>query len=314
MDLLDIPQIPNETNYWIIRSGIESTYFDEFAMSSCIAVGWDRISDIERIGQIKDIGNVKKIVKLNYPELSAHLSPRALSRKISDISSKVDNFINELKIGDIIVTPGKDDVLIGKVSGDPYIREPFIRKKCESFEEELIGHLNKARDVHWIKRINRKDLEPNLKLILGVYHGIAHLKNEQVITEINRTLFDFYVKEDEGHSIFKVRTQDSIDFDKYTYFIKSLHHIYNIFRNDFEKNNLYIKSNVQSPGPIELIGEYGLISKIVIAANAVLKNDDTALSLLTLDDQYRIEQYKGNNPVEYDYDDYDFPFPTYGQY
>ena len=302
-----IPNISNNTKYWIIRSGIESKYFEEFAIGSCIAIGWDRIDNIEGIRHITEIDYLKSIVLETYPELERLTSTRSLARKISDISNKIFKFINELKIGDIIVTPGKDEVLIGEITGEPYKILDFTRKKRESYEEELIGDLNKGRDVKWFKRINRNDLEPNLKMMLGVYHGISHIQNSQVITEINRAIYSLYIQENEGHSIFKVKSQEEVDFERYAYFIKSLQEIYTLLKPDYVNNKLSIKTNVQSPGPIEIIGDADLINSMSVATAVYFRNDYAALRTLSPTIQSKIVQFKELNPPEHEYEDYDFP-------
>lgn len=300
----NIPVIPEKTKYWVIRAGIESKFFDDFSRDECIAIGWDRISNIENLKE-SNLGSIKKQVIAKYPELKDELKGGKLSRKISDISSKIDKFINELKIGDIIVTPGKKDVLIGEIISEPYLITD--KYKGELIKDGFVGDLNKARKVKWVKRIERKDLEPNLKLILGVYHGIAHINEPQVITEINRSIYNFYISENEGHSIFKVKTQADIDFDKYAYFIKCLHDMYNLFKDDFGDQKLSIKTNIQSPGPIEIYGNVPLLTQVVLAVRGILKSDNSALSQLDEERQRMAFKYKEQNPPEHDYDDYDFP-------
>lgn len=305
-----IPVIASSTNYWIIRSGVESKYFEEFAMRDIIGLGWDRISDLESIKRMTDFTSLKNTVLEKYPEISD--SYKNVSRKTSDISGKIFNFVNELKIGDIIVTPGKEDVLIGKIISDPFLyteRIIYSSNKNMSYEEKLIGELNKARKVEWLERIERKNLESNLKLIMGVVHGIAHIKTPQVITEINRSIYNFYQIEDkDAHSIFKINTQEQIDFEKYAFFIKSLHDIYNILKVDFNDEKLYIKTNVQSTGPIEIIGPVRLVVQIVSALRAFIKNEDSALQEIEdVSSKEKIIAYKEENIVEHDYNDYNFP-------
>lgn len=315
IDLNSIPVIPESTKYWIIRSGIESKYFEEFNKDGSIALGWDRITNIEYIKTVKNIKLLKKMVIQKYPELLSikkNNRSRSSSRKITDITNKVYNFVRELKFDDIIVTPGKDEVLIGKITGDAYLVSNKYKKPFNSRAEEIIGELNKAREVTWLKRIPRKELEPNLRLILGVYHGIAHINNPQVITEINRSIFSYYVKENKAHSVIKVNTQEEIDFEKYAFFIKNMQIIYQLLKEDFNNDKLFIKTNVQSPGPIEIIGNVGLVSQVILGTRAILKYDNLALEAMDENSKKIIEVHKRNYKPEFDYDDYEFP--NYGSY
>lgn len=307
----NIPVLDKEIQYWIIRSGIENAFFEEFYQHNCIAVGWDRINEIEKIKDpYYDIQTLKLIVKLRYPELKKFTrSESSYSRKISDIARKIYRFINEVNIGDIIVTPGRDEILIGEIIGEPYLVSGYSK---DINELELIGSLNKARDVRWIKRIRREELEPNFRAVLGVYHGIANIKNQQVITEINRSIYSFYKQGDRGHSIFRIKEETEVDFEKYAYFIKVTSELYDKFSPQYGNQKMTIKTNVQSPGPIELIGDFGLISTMVLALRVFFKNDNKALDEMEPDSKKIMEEYKEDNELEHDYDDYDFP--SHGQY
>lgn len=308
-EIQKIPVIHKETKYWIIRSGIENEFFNEFYNDSCIAMGWDRITDIERIKKTEDTRTLKELVKVTYPELDEKYSKASLTRKIGDITMKIYRFINEVKIGDIIVTPGSEEVLIGKIVSEPYIVDSYKKNVSGT---ELMGNLNKARKVEWLKKIRKVDLEPNFRLILRVYHGVAHINNEQVITEINRSLYNFYVEDNKGHSIFRITEEKEVDFEKYAYFIKSINELYKILKPEGEVRKLTIKTNVQSPGPIELIGEFSLVNKIVLALKVFLKNDGNALNAMDEESQKRVNKYMEQNNPEYEYEDYDFP--SHGNY
>lgn len=310
-----IPKIKEGTNYWIVRSGVEGKYFNQFYYDNCIALGWDKINNINLIKELKSVETLKNIVKKEYSdELNEinNLKKSNINRKVGDIANKIYKFINELKVGDIIVTPGKDEILIGEVTSDAFLVCNKYNKLSIDKESERIGELNKARSVKWLKRINRDELEPNLRLILRVYHGIAHINNEQVITEINRTIYNFYITNNEGHTIYRINSQESIDFSKYANFINHINGIYELIKDDFKDEKMTIKTNVQSPGPIELIGNSGLVKVILAAANSLFKNNDEGLEELDPRQRKKIKEYKQKNPNTHDYDDYEFPsFGTY---
>lgn len=305
-----IPKISEKTNYWIVRPGIEGEYFNNFYYDGCIALGWDKISNINDIKNLKSVDPLKNIVKEKYSNELIDINKikkKNVNRKIGDIATKIYKFINELKIGDIIVTPGKEEILIGEVTSEAFLVNDKYKKISFNNESEMIGELNKARDVKWLKRINREELEPNLRLILRVYHGISHINNEQVITEINRTIYNFYISNNEGHTIYRIKSQESIDFSKYANFIKHINGVYELIKDDFEDQKMTIKTNVQSPGPIELIGNSSLVKALLVAANSIFKNNNEGLEELNPEQRIKIEEYKQENPSTYDYDDYDFP-------
>lgn len=306
---MNIPKIENDACYWIVRSGVEAKYFEQFYNDKCIALGWDKITNINMIKEQLNADSLKNIVEEEYLEEIKEIKSNAssISRKITDISNKIYKFVVEMKVGDFIVTPGTDEILIGIVEGEAKLVEGKFNKISEKKEEKLIGELNKVRTVTWLKRVGREQMEPHLRLILGIYHGIAKISEEQAITEINRMIYDFYVINNTGHTTYRINDEAEIDFQKYANFIYHVNGIYNVLKDDFEDSRLTIKTNIQSPGPIELIGETSLVSCILAGISSLLKNNDKGLNKLSDPIRKKLEDYKEENPNEIDYDDYDFP-------
>ncbi len=307
----DIPLIENETKYWLVRSGVESKYFDEFSMNNQIALGWDLISNIDIFKNNLNSDRIRSVVKSYYTDFLLKLSDDKktnISRRITDITNKIWRFVNELKVGDIIVTPGSDEVLIGEVLSEAYVVHGYYNKKYNSLDDTIVGELNKVRDVKWIKRIKRDNLEPNIKLNINVNHGISLISNSQVITEINRSIYNFYIADEDAHSIIMVKNQNEIDFGEYARFIGHTYSIYNIIKDVNQSEKLTIKTNIQSPGPIEFIGALTLVSMLTISLVALLKNKSYLLNQLSPEKQRQLKEYKELNIIEEELEDYDFPF------
>lgn len=297
--------IQNETKYWLVRPGVDAKCFNDFYRDKCIALGWDRIDNLYGDQLSISFDSVKDMVWQEYGEfLEENRKIKSINRKIGDIASKVYRFVYELKENDIIITPGDREVLIGKVVGKVRIVKGLYNTSQETKEEQLIGELNKVRDVVWLKRIDREKLEPNIRLELRVVHGISQISNEQVITEINRTLFDSYEYNNVGHSIFRIRNEEAIDFEKYADFISCIRDIYSIVKTE-DDEYLSIKTNIQSPGPIELIGSSILLGQISMLARHILKREDIS-SCNNYNNHPKIEELK-QKYKNHDYEDYDFP-------
>lgn len=302
-------RIDKDTRYWVIRPGIEAKCFENFYHDGCVALGWERIGNIVLKDKYISMDSIKELVTMEYGDiLQENRNVREFNRKIGDIASKIYKFIYEVKVGDIILTPGESEVLMGKIIGEPEIISNKYNVNPESEDEKLIGQLNKVRKVQWLKRIDKKLLEPNIKLCLRVVHGISCITQEQVITEINRTIYSFYEYNNLTHSIYRVRNQKEVDFEKYAVFIACLKDVYDIFCEE-QKEKLVIKTNVQSPGPIELIGGNNLINKITLAVRFILKNDDQSLKQLgnKSNELRKLKEKSYGNVKDDEYKDYDFP-------
>ena len=293
-------EIKNETKYWLIRPGVESKFFEDFYNDGCVAIGWDKIGKIDEGGQLFSLENLKKLVEEKYKDILPDKEKDA-NRKIGDIASKIYKFTYKVQNGDIIITPGEDDVLIGRIEGDVEIENGKYVATTDDNDENDIGSLNKIRRVTWIKKINKNKLEPNIRLELRVVHAISEISNAQVVTEINRTLFDCFTYKNEGHSIYKIKNIEGMDFERYAKFISCIYSIYSSIKTDSSK--LYIKANFNSPGPVELIGDTPLVKTISQIMFLAFKDTDTS----DYGDNHEIVKAIKESNMGENYDDIDFP-------
>lgn len=297
-------EIRRDTRYWLVRPGINARCYEDFYNDSCVAIGWDRIGKIDGEDHLTSLAELKCLVESKYQDLLRKKpSLREYKRKISDIATKIYRFTYEVKEGDIIITPGEDSVLIGRIVGDVEIVQGKYMSNPENVEEEYIGELNKTRKVVWLKKIDKSQLEPNIKLELRVVHGLSEISNEQVITEINRTIYSFYTYNSVGHSIYKIKSEEAIDFAKYAQFISCVNDIYSRVKTNNEA--LYIRANINSPGPIELFGDFKIIESITTIMHIIFKathehRENTTHNSEMIEDLR--QKYEGLNC-----DDYEFP-------
>lgn len=296
-------EIQKDTKYWLIRPGVGAKCFEDFYRDNCIAIGWDKIGNINDGTSITSLDSLKELVKYRYSEMLSD-GRNSINRKVGDIASKIYRFTYDVKENDIIITPGDEEVLIGRVVGELEIVKGLYNTQPRSKEEELIGELNKVRKVVWLDRIKREKLEPNIRLELRVVHGISLISNEQVITEINRTIYSIYEYNNVGHSVYRIKNEEEIDFEKYAKFIQGIKEIYSLCRVN-EEERLYIKSNIQSPGPIELIGSTDIIVKITAFSKYIFKKEEIDQNML-MPYREQIEQLRNRYDGD-DFTDYDFP-------
>ena len=305
MGMLEAKNIGKDTNYWLIRPGINNICFEQFKRDSVVAIGWDRIGNISS-DTIVELEKIKYIVAHEYEDLlQEKKGTRERRRKISDIASKIYRFLYEIKIGDIVICPGNDSVLIGKIQGKVYISDGKYKVSDSKDNDEYIGNLNKVRNVEWINEIKRENLEPNIKLELRVVHGLSQINRMQVISEINRAIYSFYTYNNETHSIYRIKNQEDIEFVKYAKFIECINAVYERIgeTDQISEHNLYIKSNINSPGPIDIFGTPDLVYRITEMVEIILKKGNIE-NASESDENWISEmqdKYNGN------YDDYVFP-------
>lgn len=102
--------------------------------------------------------------------------------------------------------------------------------------------------------------------------------------------------------MFRIKNEKEIDFFKYANFIECVNNVYK--KVNSENEQLYIKTNINSPGPIEFIGK---TQRVVVTFTKIV---DIVLNNKSIPEELQgehwiedmQEQYTG-----YNYDDYEFP-------
>lgn len=253
--------IDEKRNYWLVRSK-SGEYFDDFYFENFIAIGWNRISDIKAIKSGKC--NIKKEVERFYSK----------EKRPGYVANQIIRFVNEMKSGDIVLVPNKDSkfVAFGElVEDNVYIEEIEDAEKLEDeyesdddklFEEYLTENVEreqctyiKRRKVKWLKTIKREKLDPYLFRLLYSHNTISDANDYS--SYIDRSLYSFFVKDREFHVIYEVTQEEDIPAIDLVRGIDNIMSSIDIFNkvtgSNYDKHEVDIKINVQSPGPMEFI-------------------------------------------------------------
>ncbi|MFA6306782.1 MAG: restriction endonuclease [Patescibacteria group bacterium] len=133
-------------SYYLVRIGEGSKYVEEGYKNNFIAVGWNEVSDLTKLGNLDAIK--KALTKTSYEYSDSQISAQ---------SGQLHRFGLEMKSGDTILSPkGKGEYLVG-VAGDYY------------FEENPIGtcQYKHRRKMVWQKTVLKEDMSTNLAYALG---------------------------------------------------------------------------------------------------------------------------------------------------
>lgn len=148
-----------------------------------------------------------------------------------------------MKIGDIVMIPSGSSNIIsfGEIVSDLYLYELTE----EDIDEERCEYV-KRREVMWLKDIYRNDLDPLLFKMFQTHHTIVNVENYADV--IDRTLENFYIKDNIAHLKIDVKTKDNIKGKK-LYILQKM-----VFYSKLEESDdLEMKINVQSPDFLGLI-------------------------------------------------------------
>lgn len=232
--------IEGDRQYWLVRT-MGGDFYKQYVNGEYIAIGYNEVSkeDIETI--IKTGEKAQELLKEKI--------------KIIDIDEEINEsyaaahllkFHKDMKIGDVVVIPARNskNIQIGYIDSDVYEdkKTVYFTGNCPFI---------KRRKVEWIKEVSRDKLNPKLQLMFGSRHIISNIGDysEYIDTFLN----DFYIKDDKGYLVLRVKNENDIAANDLTLIADLLH-----FVDDFSKENnletssddLNIKLSVQSPGDI----------------------------------------------------------------
>ena len=247
-----LPNVDSDTNYWFIRAN-SGEYFNSFNIGNYIAIGWNDItfSDLETLSA----DTIKERITEKYED----------SKKPGSAYSQMKRFANELKINDIVIVPSAspNNLLVGTVSSEPYTETE------ENIQSETnICPYNKRIKVRWAGIINNRDIDPSLYKL--VYSGQTITNANSYKKFINRGLYDSYIEDDSMSITFKVREDENVSAFAYNQFLSSILLMAEILKNK-EDQDITIRTNVQSQGPLELLGDPEIMANIGMIIEWVFK-------------------------------------------
>ena len=285
--ILEILEIPNSTKYWLVRAGKGEEY-DDFKKSGIIGLRYDKLT----LDQINSIKNRKIEVKTyttytnkNGKVIKRERSPKAIEKdksnfykslykkqlslhykksnnSISQIASRIENFVQKMNIGDIVVVPyiGSKKFLIGVVTSDIYeisIEEQqklnqiaqneyeAKLKKYEGFQEKLkVSISRKRRNIHWLNEVDKSELNPKLYYTINMHQSIIDIS--EFGSYIDKTISSLYIKNNKLHLPLKVSTQNPVTSELWEKLFKLIN------RNKKDDEIAEVKIYVESPGVVEI--------------------------------------------------------------
>ncbi|MEA0565049.1 hypothetical protein [Lysinibacillus irui] len=249
----NILEIPSDTGYWLVRAD-GGKYYDDFFLNNFIAISDNEIT-LELINQCKK----KSIVGItldHYKNLYRE-TYKWKPQQIALAAGRTQKFLEEIKIGDIVLVPARhsSNFLIGVVTSDYYeITESEIASKIEV--KYAINPYLKRRDISWIKEVSRNEISDKLYWMLSAHQTIFNLKGYK--DYINQLLAPVYIHDGFCHGILKVSKAEGLDSDEWFDFYSLIKH-----KTEHTKEKVFVKSNVQSPGILEMVADLKDVTTIV---------------------------------------------------
>ncbi|KPB06028.1 hypothetical protein [Bacillus sp. CHD6a] len=257
-----IEHIEESRNYWLVRTD-SGKYYSDFSNNNYISIGWDEFSNIN------DFRN-----KAMSDAMSNYIINKYPKKQPRRIYNQIRKFLFEIKVGDVVMIPNENSKVInfGIVTSEYISRANNINDTCPFI---------KSKSVKWIKEIDREKLDPYLFKMMQA-HQTINSANEYAHF-IDRTMYSFYEKSGKSYLILPVNKEEDIpayDLSQFINAITNLVPIANVLQKDsledeYNKRDLDIKINVQSPGYIELKSDDAkLVPRILTLLKYLIGNND----------------------------------------
>ena len=241
----EIRSVHKDTHYWLVRS-MGGDFFHEFITRGYIAIGYNDIS-LNEIKFALSKGNeahneLKSLIETKVTlgaEGNEEINPQYAATQLI-------KFYKDVKVGDIIVIPGRNSDLVA-----------FAKIESEVYEEQNVGHYEaacrfiKRRKIHFLNKSSRKALNPKLQLMFNSRHIVSNADN--YAEYIDNCVSDFYEKDGCTNLVLKVKEDSSLSGLNFS-IVPDLIMLVKDFADenqlDIDVDDIKTKVCVQSPGDI----------------------------------------------------------------
>ncbi|RIN44852.1 hypothetical protein [Staphylococcus simulans] len=264
---LKIDIIPDNTNYWLIRTN-GGTWYEDFKYNNHVSIS-NNIIDLNTLREMNKLDDYKKVItskndskqkklkktlsKLPEDERDRILEKNNLTkRNITDLSKRLFEFIHEINIGDYVMVPNyrSFEFSIGIIVSNAreYTDEENQKFEMDSKEKGYKYSKNKLnRKIKWLKECSRYRIDPKILNKLQMQQTIINLSEYK--EAINYLINPVYIQNNHLHINIDIKRKEDISPQLWFEF-NNLIKIYT------ESTSFEFKSqkiDVQSPGLIEFI-------------------------------------------------------------
>jgi putative uncharacterized protein ps504 len=272
---LTIYEIPDDTQYWLVRAD-GGKYYEDFKYSSTIS-----LQDNDLTLDLFD-GRVilSREMRLEYyKEKISNKKAKLSKQQVSIIAKKMFAFISQMKIGDIIIVPSHrtQKFMVGVITSDAYELSDEEIKTLQKRGERLdycVSDNKKRRKVKWLNEVPRRKVNSNFLYTLTMHQSIINVtESSEYITPL---VSPIYIQNNKLTLCVRVNTPKAIDSETW----QSFYAMINELKNKEIDEKVSVKSNVESPGYIIissaltqlLSNPTALMASVIIGVGALFGN------------------------------------------
>ena len=261
-----IPVVPEDRNYWLIRTE-GGRYYDTFKFGGYIGIGYNFITslDLMKLQDSKYIESLKERVQKHDPK----------NQRPGLAINQLKKFAFEINRNDVVIIPSEslEELSMGVVFDDDLsYSKDFPDDDCP-FE--------KRRKISWRKTIPKAKIHPVLYKLFFSHQTVVSANNYDKF--IDKSMHDFFRKGNSYHLVLDVKAKEDINALGFFSFGNELLSFADEFSSelgiDASIEGFDIRSTVESPGLIELIGYsvfggmiLGIVTVAIVGGKFRIKN------------------------------------------
>ncbi|HGF7958544.1 hypothetical protein E5348_04455 [Enterococcus hirae] len=239
--------IDSNINYWFIRTQ-GGDYYTDFQLNNYVGIGFNEIS----LSDIKEANNSSEALKEKVIQSYKEINNTNEMSQPGKIANQLLRFANGIRENDMVVVPSESSqfLLVGIATGSAYELSKEEIESIEKTDNYKKSDYRKRLNIRWIGSFDRDKADSKLYKMIFSQHTLSNINSYKQY--INRALFPVYIEDEQLHLTFEVTNTENINglyLGQFIYFYTT---IYNLL---YPEDNLEIKVNVQSPGPIESISK-----------------------------------------------------------
>lgn len=289
---LTIYEIPDDTQYWLVRAD-GGKYYKDFEYSNTISIQDNDLS----LELFNGPAMLSHEVRLDYYKKKiASVKPEFNPHQVSIAAKKMLAFINQMKIGDIVIVPSKQTkhFLIGVILSEPYEltdkQLEDLQKRGERMNYKASDNI-KRRKVKWLNEVSRNRVNSNFFYTLTMHQSIIDVSDTR--DYIAPLLSPIYIQDNKLTLCIRVNTPRGITSETW----QSLYTMINELKNTKINESIVVKSNVQSPGFIVLTSS---LTQFIEGMPLSLSGLIVIYQLLLGDIEFKGYRIKGLIPTAYE--------------
>ena len=247
--ILDIPSIKNDTNFWMVRAK-RGFFFDEFIRNEFIAIGWNSVTKamISQNLTRSQSDRLKASIKATYDESKPGTS-----------LNKCIRFCYELKAGDIAVIVDNNRVAFAYIGEYYEEQSPTLTVELEKEVHQQIEKANPNTDTFTCPYIKRRKITL-IKVLtaddtISPYLQSAIARNWHSLSDLNEYAelvlsgcFDTVLFKDKITVTFRVKRKEEINVLDLANFVLCAARLLS----DDKPETVQVKTTLHSPGDVIL--------------------------------------------------------------